>query len=348
MKITQQIAKGSACYKSGDKIKVKGLMLHSVGCPQPKASVFANQWNRSNDVCCHAIIDGLTDGSVIQTLPWDMFGWHCGDKANGTHIGIEMGEPDTIRYTGGANWVETGDGKRTKEIVMRTYKTAVELFAYLCETYKLDPTKDGVIISHYEGSKRGVASSHSDPEHIWKKYGLTMNQFRKDVKTAMGKSTSPVTESTKPSSTTNNATMYKVQVGAFKNKSNAEDLLKKIKQKKIDATVIQSDQYFKVQVGAFANKSNAEAQVKKVKSAGFDAIIVAVNEKTNSKPSTPSIKKGSTVKIKKGSKTYDNESLCSFVYDRKYKVSEISGTRAVITYDGDVVAAIKVSDLYLV
>ena len=31
---------------TGEKIKVKGLMLHSVGCPQPKASVFINMWNK--------------------------------------------------------------------------------------------------------------------------------------------------------------------------------------------------------------------------------------------------------------------------------------------------------------
>ena len=33
----------------------------------------------------------------------------------------------------------------------KTYEAAVELFAYLCKLYGLNPTADGVIISHREG-----------------------------------------------------------------------------------------------------------------------------------------------------------------------------------------------------
>jgi hypothetical protein len=71
--------------------------------------------------------------------------------------------------------------------VKRTYEAAVELFAFLCEKYGLDPTADGVVISHSEGYSRGVASNHGDPVHLWKGLGLsyTMDGFRKDVKAAM-------------------------------------------------------------------------------------------------------------------------------------------------------------------
>lgn len=43
----------------------QGLMLHSVGCPQPKASVFINSWNSPsyNNACVHGFIDG-NDGTV--------------------------------------------------------------------------------------------------------------------------------------------------------------------------------------------------------------------------------------------------------------------------------------------
>lgn len=57
---------------------------------------------------------------------------------------------------------------------------------------------------------------------------------------------------------------------------------------------------------------------------------------------------GSTVKIKDGAKTYTGGSLAKFVYSRKYKVKEISGNRAVVTYLGIVVAAVNVKDLILV
>ena len=188
MNIKQNIATKNPCYACGRTITVKGLMIHSVGCPQPKASVFANNWNNKNaNVCVHAVLQA--DGTVLQLLPWNRRGWHCGSGSNGsgnnTHIGVEMTEPGTIQYTGGSGFKDLNPAA-TKDFVIKTYRTAVELFAYLCKQYNLDPEKDGVIISHSEGHKRGIASNHGDVEHIWNKYGLTMVQFRRDIKKAMG------------------------------------------------------------------------------------------------------------------------------------------------------------------
>ena len=188
MNLIQNYLTQSGCYKAGKRITVKGLMIHSVGCPQPKADVFMKNWNRADaNACVHAIVE--PDGDVYQILPWNHRGWHCGGGANNTHIGVEMTEPATIRYTGGSNWTETGDGENTKNHVLATYKYAVELFAYLCSQYNLDPLADGVVISHSEGCRRGIASNHGDVEHLWSKFGLTMAQFRKDIKAAMEGST---------------------------------------------------------------------------------------------------------------------------------------------------------------
>ena len=184
MNLIQDYLTESGCYKAGRTISVKGLMIHSVGCPQPKADAVMKNWNRADaNACVHAIVE--SDGDVYQLLPWDFRGWHCGGGANNTHIGVEMTEPSTIKYVGGASWAETGDGKNTKAHVLATYKCAVELFAYLCQQFGLDPMADGVIISHSEGCKRGIASNHGDVEHLWSKVGLTMQQFRKDIVAAM-------------------------------------------------------------------------------------------------------------------------------------------------------------------
>ena len=188
MNLKQNYLTQSGCYKAGKRITVKGLMIHSVGCPQPKADVFMKNWNRAEaSACVHAIVE--PDGDVYQLLPWEHRGWHCGGGANNTHIGVEMTEPSTIRYTGGANWTETGNGENTKNHVLAAYKYAVELFAFLCHQFGLDPMADGVVISHSEGCRRGVASNHGDVEHLWSKFGLTMAQFRKDIKAAMEGST---------------------------------------------------------------------------------------------------------------------------------------------------------------
>lgn len=191
MKLVQSIMTKNPCYTAGRKITVKGLMLHSVGCPQPNASVFIKNWNTSSygTACVHGFIDG-NDGTVYQTLPWNHRGWHCasGPKGSGnnTHIGVEMCEPASIRYTGGSSFT-CSNLSAARTSVKKTYEAAVELFAYLCKLYGLNPTADGVIISHREGHARGIASNHGDPEHLWNGLGMgyTMNTFRKDVKEKM-------------------------------------------------------------------------------------------------------------------------------------------------------------------
>lgn len=191
MKLVQSIMTKNPCYTAGRKITVKGLMLHSVGCPQPNASVFIKNWNTPSygTACVHGFIDG-NDGTVYQTLPWNHRGWHCasGPKGSGnnTHIGVEMCEPASIRYTGGSGFT-CSNLSAARTSVKKTYEAAVELFAYLCKLYGLNPTADGVIISHREGHARGIASNHGDPEHLWNGLGMgyTMNTFRKDVKEKM-------------------------------------------------------------------------------------------------------------------------------------------------------------------
>lgn len=148
--------------------------------------MFVNNWNKYDvNVAVHAVLGA--DGSVYQCLPWLMLGWHGGSMYSNNHyIGVEMTEPKGITYTGGATWY-FNDEKAAREHIKGTYKTAVELFAYLCAEYGLDPLEDGAILSHAEGAKRGIATAHADVEHIWDKVGLTMNQFRQDVYKEMTK-----------------------------------------------------------------------------------------------------------------------------------------------------------------
>ena len=95
-----------------------------------------------------------------------------------------MCEPASIRYTSGANFLDQ-DPAATEAAVLRTYGTAVDLFAQLCRTFSLDPLGNGVILSHREGHQRGIATNHGDPEHLWSPFGLTMDIFRQAVSAAL-------------------------------------------------------------------------------------------------------------------------------------------------------------------
>lgn len=178
MEIIEAFATKNKCYQAGAALVPRGIMLHSIGTPQPSAAALARYFDQyqpgGQSVCVHAFAQA--DGTVYQTLPWEMRGWHCGGAANGTHIGVEMTEPSA-----GMSYAEAAAQ------ITGTYRTAVALFARLCETYGLDPLADGVIIGHAEGHRRGVASNHADPEYLWRQYGMgfTMDGFRAAVAEAM-------------------------------------------------------------------------------------------------------------------------------------------------------------------
>lgn len=184
--IIEAFATANKCYQAATPLYPQGIMLHSVGCAQPNAAVLARYYNQyqpgGQSVCVHGFIQ--RDGTYYQTLPYTMRAWHCGGSANSTHIGIEMTEPASIVYNGGASWRDL-DPAATEAHVRGTYAAAVELFAQLCAQYALDPLADGVIISHAEGAARGIASAHADPTHLWRVFGLTMDGFRHDIAAAL-------------------------------------------------------------------------------------------------------------------------------------------------------------------
>lgn len=186
MKLVPNLLVNNPCYKANKKIKVKGLMLHSVGTPQPDAHVFLRNWNKSSygRACVHAFVDA-NDGTVYQCLPWDHRGWHAGGSGNDTHIGVEMCEPGSIKYTSGSSFT-CSNKEDAIAAAKRTYQASVELFAFLCKMFDLNPLTD--ICSHKEGHKKGISSNHGDPEHLWKGLGLsyTMDTFRAAVKQEMG------------------------------------------------------------------------------------------------------------------------------------------------------------------
>jgi len=218
MNLRKLILKNNACYKAGRTITPKGIMVHSTGANNPflkryvgpddghlGKNQYKNHWNQDKpdgrQVCVHGFIGKLADGSIAayQTLPWNHRGWHAGGAANDTHIGFEICE----------------DGLTDASYFNAVYKEAVELCVYLCKQYGLTE-KD--IICHSEGHKLGVASNHGDVMHWFPRHGKSMDTFRADVKSGL----TPVTP-------TGPKKYYRVQLGAFTVKANADAMLRKVK-----------------------------------------------------------------------------------------------------------------------
>lgn len=68
--------------------------------------------------------------------------------------------------------------------------------------------------------------------------------------------------------------LYRVQIGAFSKKANADRLLESVQAKGYDSFITKVGNLYKVQVGAYSVKANAEKQLARLKAAGFtDAFI---------------------------------------------------------------------------
>lgn len=186
MRLHRALLTHNDCYLRGRTIRPQGVMVHSTGANNPWLRRYLapddgrlgepspRHWNQSGvGACVHAMIGKLADGRVAtyQTLPWNMRGWHCGRSGNDTHISFEICE----------------DNLADKGYFQATYQAAVELTAYLCELYRLDPQADGVVLCHSEGYARGIASNHADVMHWWGRFGATMDDFRADVALEMAR-----------------------------------------------------------------------------------------------------------------------------------------------------------------
>ena len=71
-------------------------------------------------------------------------------------------------------------------------------------------------------------------------------------------------------------TLYRVQVGAFKSKANADAYAKKADAAGFNGAFVTqgSNGLYKVQVGAFSNKANADAYAEKAEKAGFKGAFI--------------------------------------------------------------------------
>lgn len=232
MNLHKLILTNNACYKAERTIVPKGIMVHSTGTNNSYLKRFVgpddgllgknqynNHWNQDKpdgrQVCVHAFIGKLADETIAtyQTLPWNHRGWHAGGTANDAHIGFEICED---------NLMDAGYFKKV-------YDEAVELCVYLCRLYNLSEKN---IICHSEGYKLGVASSHSDVMHWFPRHGKSMDSFRAAVKSGL-----------------------------------TEDAVKPA------APAEAEKKYYRIQVGAYSVKANAEAALKKLKTAGFEGYI---------------------------------------------------------------------------
>ena len=186
------------------EIKVKGVLWHSTGANNPNLkryvqpddnvanknellnliglNKYGNDWNHiEREAGISFWIGKLADGSIatIQTGPDNIKQWGCGGSLNNTHIQFEICE----------------DGLNDEKYFKAVYREAIELTAYICKKYGLNPLgsftynkkKVPVITDHQESHSLGMGSNHGDVKHWFKKYlgEDYLETIRKDVHAEM-------------------------------------------------------------------------------------------------------------------------------------------------------------------
>lgn len=174
------------CYQTGAVCEKIGVQIHTIGTGQGTAQAVADYWNQGAvSACVHYCVDADIPGKVLQFLPENIRSWADAGWGNNHLITVEICESDYISYSGGANY-SVRNPEKARADIMRGYRTAAELCAFLCKRYGWNPqAKLGngmyVISSHAEGAAAGLSSNHADPAHIWSRFGLSMDGFRADV-----------------------------------------------------------------------------------------------------------------------------------------------------------------------
>lgn len=152
--------------RSGIKLlRVGFIVAHDTGDEGATARNEYNYFNNQQpEASAHAFID---DKYILEIIPLDEKAWHViydkqtdnrlfGDDANDIGIGVELCWGGNIDFR-------------------EAYKRYVWYHAYLCHKFNLDPSKH--IVSH----KILDPGRKTDPDNALNRYGITWNQFLKDV-----------------------------------------------------------------------------------------------------------------------------------------------------------------------
>ena len=184
MQIIEALCTGNSRYKAGERLTPKGVVLHSIGTPQPSAQVLRDYWQRNGSAyVVHYMVDNTR---ILHCMPDNFKCWHVGSPGNAQYLGIEMGEPSQIRYTSGARFT-VSDLAAAQQYAAAAYKNAVQLIAHLCRKYGWEP--ESAVWTHAEITRRKLSNTdHVDPQHLWDGLGLgyDLATLRRDVKAAMG------------------------------------------------------------------------------------------------------------------------------------------------------------------
>lgn len=195
--------------------------------------------------------------------------WCSGGKdENGKPIlvnGISGGDNDHRAIT-----IEVAsDATHPYAVTQKAYDSLIKLLVDICKRNNIKELKwkgnkslVGNIAQQNMTVHRWFANKACPGDYLYSRHGQIANAVNAQLVTKVD---SPV---------------YRVQIGAFSSKSNAENQYHKVQAAGFDPIMVKNGSTYRIQVGAYKQKANADAQMKQIKAAGFDAIITTAGGTT--------------------------------------------------------------------
>lgn len=215
MKLIKLYQKQSTWYTGTTTGVPVGICLHDTGCNNKTLKRYVqpndndpnwhqlidligwnknyNDWNHAKRAAgVNAWIGTLADGSVatVQAGPWNYRPWGVGSGRYGSLNG-DKNDPNA------KFWLQfeiCEDSRRDYSYFEKAYFEAVDLCAYWCEMFGLDPhgtvTYKGhqipVICCHQDSYRLGFGANHSDVYDWFNVFSITLDDFRDAVARKMG------------------------------------------------------------------------------------------------------------------------------------------------------------------
>lgn len=224
----------------------QGITIHNTANDASAKAEISYMIGNNNQVSFH---DAVDDVRVVRGIEHNRNAWHSGDGANGygnrNTIGIEI----CYSLSGGNRFIQAE-------------KNAAWYVAYLMKQYGwgFDRINDCRIGTHQNRSGKYCPHRTLD---------MGLNRFWDMVRVEYAKQTGTTTDSVK---------LYRVQLGAYKYKANANKKALELNTKGIDTYVINVNGLYKVQCGAYQNAENARKRAKELNAIGCDTYIAGLEE----------------------------------------------------------------------
>lgn len=230
------------------------------------------------------------------------------------------------------------DTKHPYTVNDKAYAALLDLVTDICKRNGIKKliwsTNKNDRVNHLNGCNmtvhRDYANKSCPGDYLYNRHG----EIAAEVNKRLGSDSKTTSETT--------STLYRVQVGAFSKKANADAMLAKVKAAGFDTYMVQVDNLYKIQVGAYSKKENADAMLTKIKAAGFDAFITTKAGTAVNSASTTTFAVGDKVKLVSNATIYGSTNkFATWVYNSVLYVREIDGNRIVISTQktGDITGA---------